>query len=623
MDLWASEENFLNYLNELGNFMFYLSKFLIIILPFVLIGLIVKCFKKEKVDNDYNVDTRTLKIWKKYEVKLYLPIRKWFKDFYKFIKDNEIYKKLWLLIWLYNFNVLAIIIEFIAYYLYFICCFTTTTIYIQFVKLLMDLMVVINFIPSLIWVVIIFIAVNLICKKIGYNRLDHMELRDRGFINERPIVLMLCGTMGSKKTTMITDIALSQEIMFRDTAFEKILKCDLKFPFFPWINLENCLKKAIENHSVYNLATCKRFVKSKKIKFDKNMSKRNIFMYDYKRYGMTYNDNLSINYLWDVIETYVQLYFIYIIESSLLISNYSIRVDNVLNSVGNFPLWNVDLFKRDPKMMKAYTRHAHILDFDMLRLGKKVIDENKKKDAFEFGVINITEVGKERQNAVELKEIKKSSLDANQKNDLFNTEIKMVRHSATVDNFPFIKIITDDQRPESWGADARDLAEIIFIDKASETKNARPLFFFYDFFFGWFIDRHKKNYYDYRFNHGKNTLRNYLSHGIISCLNSYLLRNNNTFGYYKLETSIESGRLDGEKKNGNYYLMFKKVYSKRFSTDCFSDFFNIKALKSKYGLNDLQEFKNEKASFEEMIKENSYFFNDLINLEDFEKKEVI
>lgn len=108
--LWASEENFLNYLNELGNFMFYLSKFLIIILPFALIGLIIKCFKKEKVDNDYNVDTKALKIWKKYEVKLYLPIKKWFKDFYKFIKDNEIYKKLWLLIWLYNFNVIAIII---------------------------------------------------------------------------------------------------------------------------------------------------------------------------------------------------------------------------------------------------------------------------------------------------------------------------------------------------------------------------------------------------------------------------------------------------------------------------------------------------------------------------------
>lgn len=58
---------------------------------------------------------------------------------------------------------------------------------------------------------------------------------------------------------------------------------------------------------------------------------------------------------------------------------------------------------------------------------------------------------------LELREIKKGSDDTNQKNDLFNSWLKMCRHSATVDNFPFIKVFTDEQRPESWGADARDL----------------------------------------------------------------------------------------------------------------------------------------------------------------------
>ena len=110
----------------------------------------------------------------------------------------------------------------------------------------------------------------------------------------------------------------------------------------------------------------------------------------------------------------------------------------------------------------------------------------------------------------------------------------------------------------------------------------------------------------------------YLYHGFVSKLNSFLIRNTNTFGYYKLDTSIESGRMDGETKSNNYYLMFKKIYSKRFSTDCFSDFFTQKALKSKLGLNDLQEFKDTKASFEEMLSENSYFFNDLIQLQDYE-----
>ena len=66
--------------------------------------------------------------------------------------------------------------------------------------------------------------------------------------------------------------------------------------------------------------------------------------------------------------------------------------------------------------------------------------------------------------------------------------------------------------------------------------------------------------------------------------------------------------------------MFKKIYSKRFSTDCFSEYFNEKALKSAVGINDIPEFASEKASFEEMLQENSYFFNDLIRLRNREEK---
>ena len=38
----------------------------------------------------------------------------------------------------------------------------------------------------------------------------------------------------------------------------------------------------------------------------------------------------------------------------------------------------------------------------------------------------------------------------------------------------------------------------------------------------------------------------------------------------------------------------------RFSTDCFSDYFNELAKKSKVGLNDYLEYATEKASVEEL-----------------------
>ena len=163
-------------------------------------------------------------------------------------------------------------------------------------------------------------------------------------------------------------MALSQEVMFRDKAFEKILENDLKFPAFPWCNLENELRRAMEYHEVYNLATIRQFIAKKAARWQKAQTRERLFGYDFERYGLTYNDKLKVVNVWEIVEIYAQLYFIYIIQSSLLIANYSVRVDGVLADLGNFPLWNADFFKRDSRLIDSYSRHAHILDFDSLRL---------------------------------------------------------------------------------------------------------------------------------------------------------------------------------------------------------------------------------------------------------------
>ena len=102
-------------------------------------------------------------------------------------------------------------------------------------------------------------------------------------------------------------------------------------------------------------------------------------------------------------------------QSSLIVSNYSIRTDNRFLEQGNFPLWLTDFFS---ERGRVHSRHAHILDFDVLRLGRKVMENNPKAGSFEFGVVGITEIGKERGNNLELKEVKKGTDEANQKNDL-------------------------------------------------------------------------------------------------------------------------------------------------------------------------------------------------------------
>lgn len=604
--LFFSMENFTAYMGKVADVLFYITKIILIVMPVFLIGFIVSLFIGRKQNNDYGKESKALRSFKRFELKVCKPVKNWFVDFVGFVREHTAYLKILAWIWAYSFNVIAIVISFFAYYLYFISALKTATLYIQLVKLLMDVSVV----PTAVWVFIAVIAFLKFRKSIGYSRLNHMEMKDRGFINERPIVLMLCGTMGKKKTTIITDMALSQEIMFRYKAFEKILDCDLKFPYFTWINLEREIKHAMAVHYVYNLATCRRFISSLRRRFYKHTDKY-IFGYDYERYGMEYNDGLYVQNIWKVIEDYAQLYFIYVIESSLMISNYSIRTDNILDDIGNFPLWNTDLFQKDSRYIDSYSRHSHILDFDSLRLGKTLIENNKYADSFEFGVVNLTEIGKERKNNLELTEIKKKDNKANQKNDLFNSWLKMVRHSATVDNFPFVRVIVDEQRPESWGADARDLCEIVNIDECSEMRLAMPLFFVEDLIVNLIYKGFEKRYSKYRYDRGDYTLSMYLYHGIIAKVMRYQKRVYNTFGYFKIDLNVENGTQDGKIEKKHYYLSSKKIYSKRFSTDCFSGFFTEKALRSTVGINDLDEFKTEKATFAEMEKQNSYFFNDL------------
>lgn len=611
--LWANKDNFDGYLKVLSNILYALSKVLILALPFIVcVWLLVKQMLKAE-NNDYDKDSKALQSFKRFTERYYTPVKNKIAEFIAFVKERKYYYVTWLCLWGLYFNVFTIVIEFVAYYFYFVVSFDIINLYRQVYKLCLDLYVPFNFIPWWGWMIIGCILFDKIRKNIAYATLNHFERKNRGFINARPIVFMVCGTMGKKKTTAITDMALSQEVMFRDKAFEKILENDLKFPHFPWINLENELKRAMEYHEVYNLATIRQFIAKKRLRWQKAQTRERLFNYDYERYGLEYDDKLKVLNVWKIVEIYAQLYFIYIIQSSLLIANYSVRVDGVLADLGNFPLWNTDFFKRDSRLLDSYSRHAHILDFDSLRLGRKVIENNRNANNFEFGVVIITEVGKERGNSLELSEKKKKDETTNQKNDLFNSWLKMVRHSATVDNFPFVRVITDEQRPESWGADARDLCEIVHIRESGETCLALPFFSLAELLYSWLFGKFAGLYYQYRFVRSDNTLPMYLLKAITAKIHHYYTRIYNRFGYCRLRVQVESGTQDGQLDENKYYLMSKKIYSKRFSTDCFSDFFTEKALRSPVGIDDLREYTTEKATFAELAAQNSYFINDLLN----------
>ena len=119
-------------------------------------------------------------------------------------------------------------------------------------------------------------------------------------------------------------------------------------------------------------------------------------------------------------------------------------------------------------------------------------------------------------------------------------------------------------------------------------------------------------YYNYRFTRGDNTLSMHILKTVTAKIQHYYTGIYNRFGYCTLRVQVESGTQDGQISENKYYLSSKKIYSKRFSTDCFSDFFTEKALRSPVGIDDLREYATEKATFAELGLQNSYFVNDLL-----------
>ena len=555
-------------------------------------------------NNDYNKDSKILVIAKLVSQKVYIPVKTWVISFLFFLREHSKWLKIWVFIWLFNFNVITIVLELVAYYFYFVVTFNLDTIYKQFYKLFCDMSVMFAFIPALGWVVIGYLIFCYVRKKIGYKVLNHHELKNRGFINSLPIVVMNCGTMGSSKTTILTDMALSQEVMFIDKALDLMLEHSMKFPHFPWIELENLVKQAVADHEVYSLATCRRYVA-------KLYGEQYQFNYDYVRYGTTFDDKLRHVVLWESIESYAQLYFLYTLKTSLLVFNYSVRTDNVMIDSGNFPLWDTDCFHRNSSTVDDDTsRYAHVIDFDAMRLGKKVKEDNPNSDFFEFGVVGITEIGKERGNMPELQDKKKTDDSANQKNDLFDSWLKMIRHSATVDYYPFARVFTDEQRPESLGANARELCNVLGLRDKSDVKLACPGFFVMDLLYQFLFSKFINVFLQYRHNRSDNTLFFHLCKTVMHKLYRYYTGMYNTFGYRTVCIDMEIGAGDKTEEH-KYYLSNKKIYSKRFSTDAFSDFFTVKALRSKVGLNDIRTYKDVKATFQELASQNSYFIDDL------------
>lgn len=603
---------FLGYLSDIAVFLNDFSMYLMLLVPvFVLLGYLIKRKCLEENGKAHGKKSKALAGFETRILPKLLRVGHWGVGLLNTFRQTRYYFYPLVLLWLVNMNVVTILLEALAFYFYFAMAFDFLSFIPILLKALLDVAIMLLSAPVVFWFVAAYSTIVFFRKRIGYKRLDACEAKNRIFIEKQPVVMMLTGTMGTGKTTTLTDIGISAEIMFRNKAYELILELDSKYPNFPWIALEDEIRKMIRYRQIYNLTSCRDWCDKKAYRYLlRDPGENKIFGYE-DEYRVALDDGLTDLNIWETIRDYACLYFIYIIESSLLVSNYSVRVDSVLDYAGNFPLWNTELFRNSPALSEAQTRHAHIIDYDVLRLGMQVLEDNPNRGSFEFGVVLLSEIGKERGNTLTLQEVKKGEEKANQKNDLFGYAVKMCRHKATVANFPFIRIVTDEQRPESLGADMRDLLNIVHIRSKDEKRLLIPWFFLTEIVHDFVYPRFRSFYTQYRYRRGDRDLMMYLLHNAVSSLHNYVTKQYNIFGMNLLHVEVERGTQDEEKREIRYYLCSKKVYSNRFSTDCYRAYFETQLRQTKIGLDDYKEYLDTVATADEMHYQNSYFIADM------------
>ena len=629
--VFLSKETLIGYTEAIGDFIYVLSRLSLPGVPFV--AIIIMCLNsyKNKHCTDRKKKSKQLRAYEKFQFKVVYPAVSWCKDFVTFCKEHPGYHHLWLFVWMLHLNVISLFVAFLAYYLYFAASWDIPSLYPQLLKLLIDLAPPIRFIPGITWIILGVIIYNNVCRSMAFVRLRHAESCNRAVLSQRGVLTIIYGEMGIGKTNLVKSMALSAEVEQFDMAFEIMVEKAMMFPNFPWQKYRDHLKKRIADGTLVDSASCRKYIKRCAVFFDritatytaqeyrekrkklKLLKNDYTFGYDYDHYRATYNDNLKITKLYEALEDYACAYLKFTVKTTLLFSNFSIRVDTIIKDLGNMPYRDTDFFDRDPRFQEAYSHHAHIIDFDMLRLGKKLVAENPKAARAPSGVYVISEIDKERKNQLQLKETKINTDEANQKNDLFEACLMMIRHADVISNRTFVRVICDLQRPEAWGAGGRELGEVIYISEKDELMPALPIFSPY-----WLINyifkgvKNKWNAYknELDVNRSDQTLFVYLIHNIVAKISNYYDKIYGLFGMQTFTLEIQSGRMDGEVKKDKWRILSKKDYSRRYKTACLEAVFESYEPNFMH-VDDFIEYAGEVGTQEENQLQNSYFQNDI------------
>ena len=412
--------------------------------------------KKKLVKVDDVIRSIPFRLGQKIKRKFINPVCFRVKHFFKFFFKKctfgkikcGIFFKIFVLIWAYNWNVLTIAIETVAYLLYFCSSdIAALKIYTVIVKLLGDATVLISFFNPLAWTCIAWILIEVIRRNAGKNAVIKRHEKDEEILEEYDGEILLTGRQGKGKSTTGAHMTRLVSEMFRNKyAKPDLLTLSAQFPYFSWRTLEKFLTK---NAFVLNRKeVISKFVEKLKFVFYAKLDRRDpnvrylnkifhyrfknyIFDYDYEKYGLTYNNGIRNVDIFETIENYAELYFVYSTETSHIFGIVPVREDFYTEDKGFFKIFKYDYYQK-PEESERHSKFCHIANQNSFRLGKTMTPNEPFEDGYEFGIEYTPEKGKERGNQLTNRASKADDDKCNPNNDGYEDEAKMMRHIGNI-----------------------------------------------------------------------------------------------------------------------------------------------------------------------------------------------
>ena len=553
-------------------------------------------------------ETKPLQIYKT-KIEPYLIIAFYYlKSFVtQFLKS--FYKIPFILIWLFNFNVFSILLEFLSWCFGWSIAPSGSAMLTSISTFIIDMIILFLNTPFIVWFSVVIAVIIVLRKAYAYNKLSIFKHIIQSFIKHLGFNVLFEGPTGAGKTTLMTQSGILTEDTYHIEQYDSMYDCFIEFPEFPFDLLNEDITRDMDEDYMKGLHSARAFVEMKQAEWIKNPSPINIWGYTGPLY---YNDGYRYVQIWEMIKDYTQLFFMYSLDDTTIISNMSVRSDLKLIP-GYFPIWENNLLKRDSNTHIMYSRYSHIMDRDAYRILKPINTNSDIAGAIEFGVNLFSEEDKESGNQYTNKIYDINDEESNPLNDGFAEYLMFERHYSTVRFKCYLKQFADLQRNGNLNLRESSLFDKLLIIDKSEKLYALPLFFekkLYDLLNSWFKDFTQKIWH-----YGQSrTLMFYLITKLLNPFLNYIKRTCKEFGYNKVLVQKEGAcNPDGTPQNYELFIIDKIALSDRFASDCYNSLVDEAAKHTTKGLKDVPHYSTINPEFPDFRKQNSNFANKHIN----------